>query len=167
MSMPTLFELSAEYRAAADKLADLDMPADVIADTLEGMSGDLTTKAQNVAKFIRNLEATADQIDAAIAQMQARRDAYRKRADQVHQYLFDGMTHAGISKIECPWFVLSVKKNPPRAEIRDESSIPADYWRQPETPPKQLDKRAILASLKSGVSVPGADLIQTTRLEIK
>ena len=69
--MTALYEIAAEYRDAATKLAELDLDAQTVADTLEGLSGDLETKAQNVAFFVRNLEATAAAIKQAEADMAA------------------------------------------------------------------------------------------------
>ena len=66
--------------AAAQQLADLDLPPEAVADTLEGMSGDLELKAQNVAMFVRNLEATAAAIKEAEARMsEQRQDRYVDR----------------------------------------------------------------------------------------
>ncbi len=40
-----------DYLAVANKLHELDLDEQTIADTLEGVSGDLQEKATNVAKF--------------------------------------------------------------------------------------------------------------------
>ena len=47
-------------------------------------------------------------------------------AKGIRDYLLNNMQACGISKIESPWFVLSVKQNPPAVVIDDEASIPAD-----------------------------------------
>ena len=65
--MTALYELAAEYRADCEKLADMDMDEQTLADTLEGLSGELEVKAQNVIMFTRNLEATAAAIKEAEA----------------------------------------------------------------------------------------------------
>ena len=44
--MTALFELAAEYRAISDKLHDLDLDDQTIADTLESLNGDIQEKAQ-------------------------------------------------------------------------------------------------------------------------
>ena len=51
--MTALHLIAAEYQDAARKLADLDLDVETIADTLEGMSGDLEAKAQSVAMAVR------------------------------------------------------------------------------------------------------------------
>jgi len=165
--MNTLYEIAAEYRTATDKLADLDLDAQTIADTLEGLSGDLETKAQNVAFFVRNLEATAAAIKQAEADMAARRKAMENRADGLKRYIFESMTVAGIEKIECPHFRLAIKNNPAAVEIFEPGLVPASFMRTPEPPPPAPDKTAIKEALKAGQDVPGARLTSGQRLEIK
>ena len=62
MTKPTLklYDLTADYLEALDTLAEIeDLPPEVIADTLEGISGAWEDKALNVARYVRNLEAEA------------------------------------------------------------------------------------------------------------
>lgn len=165
--MTALYEIAAEYRDAATKLAELDLDAQTIADTLEGLSGDLETKAQNVAFFVRNLEATAAAIKQAEADMAARRKAMENRADGLKRYIFESMKFAGIEKIECPHFRLSIKNNPAAVEIFEPGLVPASFMRTPEPPPPAPDKTAIKEALKAGQDVPGARLTSGQRLEIK
>jgi hypothetical protein len=163
----SLYVLTSEYRAAADQLANLDLPDEVVRDTLESISGDLEAKAVNVASVVRNLEATAQQIKDAEATMAARRKAIEKRADSVRQYLLDNMLTAGISKIECPYFNLAVRENPPSVVIDEPALIPASYMTDPAPPPPAPDKKLIAQAIKDGFEVPGAHLARGKRLDIK
>lgn len=165
--MTALYELAAQYRADADKLADLDLDEQTLADTLEGMGGELEVKAQNVIMFTRNLEATAAAIKEAETQMAARRKAMENRAAGLRRYVLENMQFAGIQKIECPLFKLSIRENPAAVEIYEPGLIPSDYMKQPETPPPAPDKTAIKAAITAGTEVPGAKLTKGTRLEIK
>ena len=167
MSDLTLYEISAEYRHAADKLAELDLDEVTLADTLESISGDLTTKSQNVAFVIRNLEAAAEQIGVAIEAMQARAQAITKRADRVREYLLQNMQMAGVQKIECPYFKLAVRDNPPKVVVDDEAQVPKAYFTDPPPPPQKLDKKLIAQAMKDGNDVPGCRLERGKRLEIK
>ena len=166
MTLPALYELTADYRAAAEKLADLDLPPEVVADTLESLAGDLEVKATNVAMFVRNLDALAEQIKQAEAQMAARRKAIEARAERVRRYLLENMQDCGIRKIESPWFVISIRKNPPSVVIDDERAIPPELMVTPEPPPPRPDKTAIKERLFAGIAVPGAHLEQRERVEI-
>jgi hypothetical protein len=165
--MTALYLLADQYQQAAGKLADLDLPDEVIADTLEGMAGELEVKATNVAAFARNLEATAQAIKEAEAAMSARRKALEKRADSLRHYLLANMQRTGIKRIESPQFVLTVKDNPPAVEVFDYLQLPAEFMRQPEPPPPSPDKAAIKEAIKAGAEVPGARLTQSQRLEVK
>ena len=164
--MTALYELAANYRALADRLHDLDLDDQTIAATLESEAGDLIEKGTNVAKVFRNMEALADQIKQAEQQMAARRKALEKRAANLNQYLHANMEKAGISKIESPWFVISIRKNPASVVIDAESEIPDEYMR--EIPARfEPDKSAIKSSIQEGVIVPGCHIEHSTRLEIK
>lgn len=164
--MTALFQLSAEYRQISDKLHDLDLDETTIADTLEGVGGELQEKAINVAKFFRNVESDAEQIEAAAKQMLERAKAMRKKADSLKRYLHTNMEKAGITKIDCPYFVISIKQNPVSVAIDDEAEIPDDYMR--EIPTKfEPDKKLIKSALDEGYNVPGCHLTRSTRLEIR
>lgn len=160
----TLYQISEQYREAAAAMADLDLPEEAIRDTLEGMAGELEAKATNVAKFIRNLETNADAIAEAAKQMTERAKRVQNRAESLRKYLQFHMEQTGITRIECPYFTLAIKTNPPAVHVESEQDIPADYWKP--QPPK-LDKAAIAKDLKAGADIPGAYLTQGQRLEIK
>lgn len=163
----SLYQLADEYLEASRTMADLDVPDEVIADTLEGMAGAVEVKATNVAMFIRNMESSAEAIKSAEAAMSARRKAIEARAKRVREYLQAQMTRTGITKIECPYFKLAIRDNPPAVVVDAESQIPAEFMRTPEPPPPAPDKKAIAETLKAGRDVPGAHLERGQRLEIK
>lgn len=163
----SLYQLAAEYRNDLESLAELDLPDNVIADTLESLGGELEIKAQNVVAFSRSLDKLAESIKEAEAEMAKRRKAIEARADRVRAFVLQVMQDNGIQKIECPWFVLSIAKNPPSVEIEDERMVPQDYFTSPPPPPPQLDKKLILQALKDGHEVPGARMRQGVRLAIR
>lgn len=164
--MTALYVIAAEYVEAAKKLADLDLDEQTIADTLEGMSGALEVKAQNVACFIRNLEVTADAIKAFEAAQKERRQAIERRAERMRSYLQTCMEATGIQRIEGPGVVLSFRKSTAVA-IHEPEMIPAKFMRTPEPPPPAPDKTAIAAAIKAGKDVPGARIEVRHHLQIK
>ena len=78
----------------------------------KSLGGELEDKAINVAKFFRNMEATADAIKIAEADMAKRRKALENRVKWLKNYIKENMEISGISDIECPYFKLSIQKNP-------------------------------------------------------
>ena len=164
--MTALFILAAEHRALSDKLHDLELDDQTIIDTLEGESTDLVEKGKNVAAVFRNLESDAKQIKEAEQQLAERRKAIEKRAESLKNYLKTNMEVAGIQKIECPWFVVSIANNPEAVTVDDETLIPRDYFK--EIPASYvLDKNLCKQALKDGYEVPGARLTRGTSLRIK
>jgi hypothetical protein len=164
--MTALYVIAQTFRADADKLADLDLDPQTLIDTIEGMSGDLETKVQNILFVSRNLESTADAIDAAAAAMIARSKAIKARAIALKKGVFDAMLFTGVTNIEGPYFRLTIQNNPPSVDVFEADTVPAEYWTQPATPPKVLDKTAIKNAIKGGAEVPGAKLSQSQRLVI-
>jgi hypothetical protein len=166
--MTRLFELAQEYRALSELESSDDLPPEVIADTLEGLQGEFQDKAAAVAKFILSLEADAAAIKA-VAEAQANRAArLQKRAESIRQYLLLQFLFAGFDKkIETPEIRIARRKNPEAVNVIDESLVPAEYWRQPPPPPKQLDKVAIKAAIDGGVKVEGCYLAAGERIDIR
>ena len=164
--MAALFELAADFRALADKLADSDLDQQTIADTLDGASGDLEEKIINTAKYYRNEESDADRIEEAAKQMLARAKTKRNHANNIKKYLADRMEHAGLQKVNSPWFVVSIAKNPEALIVDDMEAIPRDYLN--EVPASfVIDNARIKQALKDGYTVPGARLTRGTSLRIK
>jgi len=169
--MTALYVLTNEYLALAETLADGDFDAQTIADTIEasGITDELAVKAQGIEFVARGAEAHHPVIDAEIARLQALKVSRDKVAAGLREYLKDNMERAGIDKIECPLFKLTIKKNPPAVEIIDQLSLPAEFWRTPEPKPPVAapDKTKIKEALQAGKEVMGAKLVQGTRLEVK
>ena len=164
--MTALYMLTQEFREAAEKLADADLPDEAIADTLESLQFPIEEKAKNVAMVIRNKEVSAKAKREAAAEMLERAKADENRAKHLKDYLQSAMEATGITKIESPYFVISLRNNPESVVIDAESQIPADYMREiPATysPDKTLIKKAI----QDGFDVPGCHLTRTQSLQIK
>jgi hypothetical protein len=168
-----LYELAGQYRALAERLADMDLDAQTVADTIEasGLTDALQEKAQGVELVARAAEMHCPTIDAEIARLQALKARRQRIAQGLRDYLKLNMEAAGIERIECPLFRVTLKKNPPAVEVLDEKALPEHFWvtpepKPPEPPEPRLDKKAIAASIKAGIDVPGARLTQALRLEI-
>lgn len=165
--MTALFVLAQEYRAIADRLADMECDDQTVSDTLESVNAPIEQKAVAVAMVARNFDALAASIKEAEAAMSSRRKAFENRADRLRSYLLANMVFASIKRIESPHFALTVRANPPAVDVFDAAQLPAEYLRQPEPPPPAPDKAAIKEAIKAGVLVPGARITQSQRLDVK
>jgi Siphovirus Gp157 len=165
--MTALYQLVGAYRELEGLADSEEVDSVALHNTLEALSGDIEDKAKAVGMFIGNMESDAAAIHEAAKSMKLRADRLERRAVAVRDYLLFNMKAAGITRIECPYFVLQVKKNPPRVVIDNQDAIPPGLMVQPEPPPPHADKKAILEILKDGTPVPGAHMEQGERLDIK
>lgn len=169
MSSLTLYQLTSQFKEL-ERLADEDVPDEVIRDTLEGLSGEIEVKATSVIKFARNLEVFRDAVEAESRAMKERAARIDRRIEAMREYVLVHMRACEIQKIECPEFTLSVQKNPPAVIIDAESQIPERFMVTPEPPPPpspRPDKKALCEAMKAGEIVPGAHLEQGVRLKVK
>ena len=163
--MTALYLIANEYKTAAQKLADLELPPEVVADTLESLSGDLEVKAQNVAYMIRSFEADAAAVKQWAKDAAERAKAMEARAERLRDYLASNLMVAGIEKIDGPGVRIGWRKS--SAVIIDEASlIPTEFMKTPEPPPASPDKKAIADAIKAGKEVSGAHVETRKNLQI-
>jgi len=160
-----LYEIATQYQQALATLDDLDLPDEVIADTLEGLKGELQEKGKNVAAYIKNLEVDVKAIKDAEQAMKDRRLVLQRRVDWMKTLLLNSMQNSEITEISCPWFVIKPKKNPPAVHITDAAKLSKKY--KIEVVDYKIDKKLIAADLKKGALVNGAEMTQGWRLDIK
>ena len=164
--MTTLAMIAAQYRADADKLADLDLDEQTVADTLEAMAGDLEIKAQSVAHMVRAFEADAAAVSQWAKDAAARAKAIEARADRLRDYLAHCLDAAGVEKVEGPGIRISWRKSS-SVVIDDETQIPLSLMVCPPAPAPRPDKASIASEIKAGRDVPGAHVEQRRSLQVK
>lgn len=168
--MSSLFNLTGQYIELANKLADLDLDAETVADTIEasGIVDNITDKIQAVEYVARGAESHNAAIDAEIARLTALKAHRVKVAQGLRDYIKRSMEALQIERIECPMFAVSIRKNPPAVDLYDLDLLPKEYWSTPEPKPPVAspDKKLIAAALKAGKDVAGAALKHGTRLVV-
>ena len=123
-------------------------------DTLEG----ITDLHEMIAAVIRSAlvdEALRDGLRGRIEEMKERLSRLEVRAGKKRDLALHAMSEAGLSKLEQPDFTASMRAGFPALVVTSEQTIPPAYW-LPQ-PPK-LDRQGLLAELKHGASIPGAEL---------
>jgi hypothetical protein len=165
--MSSLYTIASAYQADLAALADLDLDPQTVADTLEGMQGELHDKLRAVIAYALGMSADAEAQAAAAKRMNDRAKATAARAEALLDYARTAMQTTGVAEVATDEWAAKLAKKPPSVNITDLSAIPPAYMRQPEPPPAAPDKKAIGDALKSGAIVPGAELVQGFRLAIK
>lgn len=131
-----------------------DLDEETLADTLEG----LTDLHEIVAAIIRSVlwdEAIAASLKARINDMQCRLARIDNRASKRRQIARDVMLEIDLKKITAPDFTISVRPGGLSLAVTNERAIPADFWESREP---RLNRQALLAELKLGTEIPGAQL---------
>ncbi len=125
-----------------------------LADTVEG----LTDLHEIIAAIVRSAiedEALSSGLKGRIDEMQERLNRLQDRASKRRQIARDVMIEVAIQKITAPDFTVSVRPGTPSLLVVDEAAIPAAFW-VPREP--RLDRQAMLAELKQGAAIAGAQL---------
>ena len=163
--MTALYDLAGQYRQLAERLANMDLDAETVADTIEasGLTDEIQQKAQGVLMVAKTTEQYVPAIEAEIARLQALKKRHERIAAGLRDYLKLNMEAAQIQRIQCPLFAISIRTNPASVEVFDEAQVPKELLRVAYS----VDKTAIKAELKAGREVAGCRLTQSTRLEVK
>lgn len=130
------------------------------ADKLDELMLMREEKLENLALWVKDLKAEADAIKAEEKALAERRQAKERKAESIKAYLEKEL--AG-QKFETSRAVCSFRKSQ-KVEITDFTKIPDDYLRY-STP--TADKAAIKAAIKDGLTVEGAELVDSVTMSIK
>lgn len=95
-----LYELASDYRELMDKLESGELPEELLADTLEGIRGELVEKADSIACMLKALEADIFAIKAEEDKLSERRKSKERTYDRIREYLSDMLLHAGVVRVE-------------------------------------------------------------------
>jgi 3-dehydroquinate dehydratase len=104
----------------------------------------------------KSFEAEIAMFDAEIKRMTENKRILENRVDYLKSKVVDFMRATNQKSANAGTFKLTMRENK-SCEITDESMIPAEYMTIiPES--KKPDKRAMLAALKDGAEIAGAQL---------
>lgn len=125
-------------------------------------------KLENVALYIKNLDAEADAIRAEEKALAERRRSKEKRVDGLKSYLTDYLTENERDKFETARVKLSFRKS----EVVDVDAKLFLPWAEKEDrflryKEPEVDKTELKKALKEGAAVPGAVILTRKNLQIK
>lgn len=115
----TLYEIKQQYLDLLNKIANDEIPEDAVSDTLEAIEGDLHDKVDNIACYIKSLEAEKDAIKKEVDNLMLRMSKKTIKINSLTAYLDKTMKDTATTKIETSRNVISIKKNPPSVVLDD------------------------------------------------
>lgn len=155
-----LYELSQNYLA----VQEMDLDEDILRDTLDSIEEAIEDKAENIAKWIRNLEADKKAFEEEEKRFKEKKQAADNRIKSLKLYLEDNMRLTGKTKFKAGFFSFAIQNNPPSVEVFDEALIPKQFL---IAQPVKIDRAGIKELLKAGEEVPGAELKHSSGLRIR
>lgn len=160
----TLYDITAEVQAAFDQLyVDDDGVVQGMA-ALEEVTARFEDKAEAVACYIKQLQAESEALQNEEDALYNRRQAKDRKAAWLTRYLASCILAAGrdrfeTSKVDCRF------RRSSRVIVQDIDRIPTEFVR--EKLDRQADKKAIKDAIKAGRDIPGAELYEEQKLNIK
>lgn len=132
---------------------EIQEDADLLADTLEGET-DLDRVLSKLVDFVRDAEAMASAVKARKDEIAERQKRYERQSETGRKIIQQLMESAQTSKVTLPEATLSITAPREKVEVLDADALPQGFFK---TERKPLSKE-ILAALKAGEAVPGAEL---------
>jgi len=130
-------------------------------DTLSGIEGEFTAKAENIGVYIKQLKVEKEAIDEEIKSLRKRSASKERQLGSLKDYLIDCMDEMKLSKIDEPRAKISIRNNAESAQIPDENAF--IDWAQTHDRDDLLtyhkpdiSKTAVKNAIKSGDDIPGA-----------
>lgn len=157
-----------EIDNAIQELIDPDTGEIADYDTFIQLQMDRDQKIENTALYIKNLESEAKAIKDEEAKLSERRKAMEGKAKRLREYIGYAL---GGQKFETPRCSISYRKST-ALEVELVSTV-ADwldkngYTNMVTYSDPTIDKRAVAGLVKTGIEVPGVELVERKSLILK
>lgn len=162
--MATLYELSNDFLEAME-LFDMDgCSIEAIQTTLDCIGYELEQKAENYAKYIRNIESEIEAFKAEEKRLFKKRSSLEIRVEFLKSNLELAMKRTGKTKIKTKLFSFNIQKNPPSVRLIPDKKVPEQYLIQQKP---VVNMQEIKKALKNGEQIEFAELVQGESLRIR
>ena len=169
-----LYDLTAEYRRFSDQLDEMtemvaagEIPASVITDTAEALSGEIDMKIDAIACIIKEADAEASAIRAEEKNLAARRKVLESKSERLTAYIAEAMNATNRTKLETARNKVSFRKTKAVELSKDFLE-----WAESNRPDllkvtTEVSKTAVKAAIEAGDELPGAEIAYRTSINIK
>jgi hypothetical protein len=155
--MTTAIALANDFAALQELLETSDdLTPEMIADTLEGLGGELADKLDAVYSHVRNIEGLAKTCDEEAKRLAARKKSFDGKAKSLRGYVLQCLLASGQDKLKTAKNTFTARKGSASVVIDDVDALPDELVTvQTQIAP---DKKAIKEALENDVDVPGAHI---------
>ena len=164
-----LYELTAGWNRLREVLESLTDPDEIASFQVaaDEIAQGIQDKAENLAVFVKELQADAEALKAEEKALKERRAAVEHKAERLTEYLMHELRTAGVDRVDGVRARISLRRNPPRVVVRSLEALRAvaNAWKPYRYDESNLDKTWLklaierdqldprLATLESGTSL--------------
>ena len=159
-----LYKITGELQAALDAVW---IDEDGILhgwDAVEAVSEEWEAKTEAVACYIKQLKADSEALQAEEDNLYKRRQSKDQKAARLTQYLAQNITAAGRDRFETARCDCRFRRTQ-KVIVNDVAAIPDAFMREKLI--REPDKKPIKKYIESGGEVPGAELYEERKLNVK
>ena len=120
--MASLYSLTTEFATLLDAISEGEIPEEAIADTLEGLQGEIDVKIDNVLDAFKTLKAEAEAIRAEEKRLAERRKRKEAAGEQIKEYLATELEKLGKARHESARHSVSFRRSS-KVVILDEDAF--------------------------------------------
>ena len=158
--MASLYELSAEYAGFLDAYVNAqneDEAAEIL-QSLVDIHGELTEKAENYVKVIKNVQSDVDGYKAEAKRLTKKATAGENLIERLKNAMLEAMKMTDTPKIETSIGKWRLQANPMSCDVTDPDKVPERFHvKQPD----KIDKAAMIREHKAtGELFDGAEFKQ-------
>lgn len=163
----TIYEITNDYLQLMQMMEDPELDPKTLADTMEGIEGELEDKAESYGKIIKNIEGDIVALKAEKERLTKKIQTEENNLKRLKETLQFSMEATGKSKIKTSLFSFSIRKNAP-AVVMDEpyiENVPERFLKYSDP---TINRTAIKEAIQNGEDLEGlAHLEQSKSLTIK
>lgn len=163
----TIYEITNDYLQLMQMMEDPELDPQTLADTMEGIEGELEDKADNYARVMKNMEADLNGIKAEIDRLSTRKKTIENNIKRMKEALQFSMETTGKTKFKTELFSFGIRKNAP-AVVMDEpyiENVPERFLKYSDP---TINRSAIKEAIQNGEDLEGlAHLEQSSSLSIR
>ena len=164
MRLYQLTDTYAELAALLDECESEEEAAQLWAQ-MDEVGASIAEKADNYARYLRNMQSEVDGLDKEITRMQKRKRSAENRIDHLREHMRFAMGVAGATEIRTGIGKWTVRKNAPRVEVLNESEVAPEFF---EPQPPKLMKSWLQQHWKDTGEIPdGCDVVQRESVQFR
>ena len=158
--MSNIYEISNDIKRLLDAIEneEVSVSDEVIADTFEGLEGELEYKVNNWCRAFKNVKNDYDGLKAEIDRLQERKKAKEREMQRMKSVLYTVLTGLNYDKYKTAEYSLYGFKAD-KLEITDRSLVPDEFKK--ERVSYEPDNNKIKETLAKGEKLPFARLVNS------